>query len=83
MTPGKPTRRAAIKGGLAIAAVPVAPFAQQAAAQDRPVTKVLDFTTSADISKAEAEGEYGEQIDERRHEHDHDRPLEEPAHHIA
>lgn len=54
-----PSRRSALKGGLALAALPLAAgLAQRAAAQQRPVTKILDFTTSADIAKAEAEGEF-------------------------
>jgi len=51
------TRRFALKAGMAAAALPVAGlFAGRAAAQTRPVTKVLDFTTSADLAKAEQEG---------------------------
>lgn len=51
-------RRAAVGAGLAFAALPLAALLPRAAAaQTRPVTKVLDFTTSADIAKAEAEGE--------------------------
>jgi iron(III) transport system substrate-binding protein len=63
MTPKKPTqsttRRNALKGGLAAAALPMT-FAmpRQAAAQTGPVTKVLDFSTGADIAKAEQEGEF-------------------------
>lgn len=54
------TRRTFVKGGLAVAAMPLlaGPLSQQLAAQGRPVTKVLDFTTAADIAKAEAEGEF-------------------------
>ncbi len=52
----QPTRRAALKGGLALATLPL--VANPARAQDRPVTKVLDFNTGADIAKAEAEGEF-------------------------
>ena len=53
------TRRAALKAALGLAALPlVAGLAQQAAAQSRTVTKVLDFTTGADIAKAEQEGEF-------------------------
>ncbi len=51
--PKTPTRRFALQAGLAAALVPVG---HQAAAQTRPVTKVLDFTTSADMAKAEQEG---------------------------
>lgn len=52
-----PTRRFTLQAGLAAAALPVAGLvARQAAAQTRPVTKVLDFTTSADVAKAEEEG---------------------------
>lgn len=61
MSKGKasgPTRRTALKGGLAVAAVHMTGLAQQAAAQERKVTKVLDFTTAADIAKAEQEGEF-------------------------
>jgi iron(III) transport system substrate-binding protein len=51
------TRRFALKAGLAAAALPLAGlFAGRTAAQARPVTKVLDFTTSADVAKAEQEG---------------------------
>ena len=50
------TRRAALKGGLALATLPL--VANPVRAQDRPVTKVLDFNTGADIAKAEAEGEF-------------------------
>lgn len=58
-TPGQPTRRTALKGGIAIASVPLAAgLAGRAAAQDRKITKVLDFTTAADVAKAEAEGEF-------------------------
>jgi iron(III) transport system substrate-binding protein len=54
------TRRTFVKGGLAVAAMPLAAglLSQKLAAQARPVTKVLDFTTAADIAKAEAEGEF-------------------------
>ena len=53
------TRRAAIKAGLALAALPLtANLAPPAAAQGGPVTKVHDFTTGADIAKAEQEGEF-------------------------
>src|SRR5258706_14521204 len=53
------TRRAALRAGLAVAALPLTGlFANRAAAQSRPVTKVLDFTTTADVTKAEQEGEF-------------------------
>ena len=60
MTKRTTTRRTFVKGGLAVAAMPLlaGPLSQQLAAQGRPVTKVLDFTTAADIAKAEAEGEF-------------------------
>ncbi|MDE2199997.1 MAG: hypothetical protein KGJ41_13350, partial [Rhodospirillales bacterium] len=51
------TRRFALQTGLALAALPAAALtARGAQAQTRPVTKVLDFQTSADIAKAEQEG---------------------------
>jgi iron(III) transport system substrate-binding protein len=54
------TRRTALKAGLALAAVRLAaPLSAQAQAQPtQPVTKVLDFTTGADVAKAEQEGEF-------------------------
>ena len=54
------TRRTVLKGGLSVAAMPLAStlLIDRLAAQGRPVTKVLDFTTAADIAKAEAEGEF-------------------------
>jgi iron(III) transport system substrate-binding protein len=54
------TRRTVLKGGLSVAAMPLAGtlLIDRLAAQGRPVTKVLDFTTAADIAKAEAEGEF-------------------------
>ena len=60
MTKRTTTRRTFVKGGLAVAAMPLAAglLSQRLAAQGRPVTKVLDFTTAADIAKAEAEGEF-------------------------
>jgi iron(III) transport system substrate-binding protein len=59
LTTGPKTRRFALQAGLAAAALPVAGlFSGRTAAQTRPVTKVLDFTTSADIAKAEQEGEF-------------------------
>jgi iron(III) transport system substrate-binding protein len=52
-----PTRRLTLQAGLAAAALPVAGLvARRAAAVTRPVAKVLDFTTSADVAKAEEEG---------------------------
>jgi iron(III) transport system substrate-binding protein len=56
----RPSRRAALKGGLAVAATPIAAalLPHQLAAQERKITKVLDFTTGADIAKAEQEGEF-------------------------
>ena len=57
--PTRATRRTALKAGLAFAALPLAGhFVRPASAQDRPVTKVLDFTTGADVAKAEQEGEF-------------------------
>ena len=51
------TRRTALKAGLALAAVRLAlPTSVQA--QALPLTKVLDFTTGADVAKAEQEGEF-------------------------
>ena len=47
-----PTRRAALSAAVALAALPYAVLAQ-----DRRVTRVLDFDTGADVAKAEAEGE--------------------------
>ena len=60
MAKRKTTRRSVLKGGLAIAATPIASaiLSDRLAAQARPVTTVLDFTTAADIAKAEAEGEF-------------------------
>ncbi len=54
------TRRTFVKGSLAVAAMPLASglLADRLAAQGRPVTKVHDFTTAADIAKAETEGEF-------------------------
>jgi iron(III) transport system substrate-binding protein len=55
--PEPKTRRFALRAGLAVAALPVAGlFAGRTAAEARPVSKVLDFTTSADLAKAEQEG---------------------------
>jgi iron(III) transport system substrate-binding protein len=52
------TRRTALQSGLAMATWPLAGLiSAPAMAQTRPVTKVLDFTTSADLAKAEQEGE--------------------------
>ena len=60
MTKRTTTRRSVLKGGLAVAAVPLAStlWSDRLAAQGRPVTKVLDFSTAADVAKAEAEGEF-------------------------
>jgi len=53
------TRRAALQAGLTVAALPLSGvFARYAAAQAKPATKVLDFTTTADVAKAEQEGEF-------------------------
>src|SRR5215204_235198 len=52
----RPTRRTLLKGGLAIAAAPLT--AGLAFAQERKITKVLDFETAADVAKAEQEGEF-------------------------
>ena len=54
---GKPvTRRSALQAGAAMAALPFSGvFASQAKGA---VTKVLDFTTGADVAKAEQEGEF-------------------------
>lgn len=51
------SRRSLMTAGLGLAALPLLPTLP-ARAQSRTVTKVLDFTTSADIAKAEAEGEF-------------------------
>ena len=48
----RPTRRATLKLALGLAALPAL-----ARADERKVTRVLDFDTTADIAKAEAEGE--------------------------
>ncbi|MEQ1614558.1 MAG: hypothetical protein ABL904_17570, partial [Hyphomicrobiaceae bacterium] len=60
MTKRNHTRRAVLKGSLAVAAAPIAAglLSTRLAAQGRPVTKVLDFETAADVAKAEAEGEF-------------------------
>jgi iron(III) transport system substrate-binding protein len=60
MTKRRTTRRAVLKAGFAVAATPIAAglLSERLAAQGRPVTKVHDFTTGADIAKAEAEGEF-------------------------
>lgn len=60
MTEHSTSRRTVLKGGLAVVAAPLASgvFADRLAAQGRPVTKVLDFMTAADVGKAEAEGEF-------------------------
>jgi len=52
------SRRAALQAALAVAALPLSGvLASRALAQARPPTKVLDFTTGADVAKAEQEGE--------------------------
>lgn len=60
MTNKPTTRRTVLQAGMALAAMPAASIllADRLRAQQRPVTKVLDFTTGADIAKAEAEGEF-------------------------
>jgi len=51
-----PTRRTLLK---AAAAIPLVGFGSgRSYAQDRPITKVLDFETAADVAKAEKEGEF-------------------------
>src|ERR1700759_3710008 len=51
------SRRSVLKAGAAAMALPaVGTLVRPAIAQTRPVTKVLDFTTSADVAKAEQEG---------------------------
>jgi iron(III) transport system substrate-binding protein len=51
------TRRFVLKTGTAAMALSAAgTFVRPAIAQTRPVSKVLDFTTSADVAKAEQEG---------------------------
>src|ERR1700760_130754 len=55
--PDRHTRRSALQAGLATAALSVVGLApRQATAQARATTKVLDFTTAADVVKAEQEG---------------------------
>jgi iron(III) transport system substrate-binding protein len=50
-------RRGLLKAGAALAAaIPAATFARPARAQGKVPTKVLDFTTFADVAKAEQEG---------------------------
>ena len=50
-------RRAILQAGIGLAALPLAGItAGRARAEDRPVTKVRDFETSADVAKAEQEG---------------------------
>jgi iron(III) transport system substrate-binding protein len=53
-----PTRRTTLKGGLAVAAALFTGVTQKATAQGRPINKVLDFSTAADVAKAEQEGEF-------------------------
>src|ERR1700712_2092567 len=58
MNAGSKTRRSMLQAGLAAAALPAAGLlAGRARAQGQTVTRVLDFDTSADIGKAEQEGE--------------------------
>jgi iron(III) transport system substrate-binding protein len=53
------TRRAVLQAGLGLSALPLTGlFAGRAEAQARTPTKVLDFTTTADVAKAEQEGEF-------------------------
>lgn len=53
------SRRAALRTVLALATLPLAGTVPGlAVAQDRKTTKVLDFTTGADVAKAEQEGEF-------------------------
>lgn len=53
------SRRDALQAGLALATLPLTGmFAGNAQAQSKPPTKVLDFTTTADVAKAEQEGEF-------------------------
>src|SRR3954453_22847416 len=48
------SRRAALQAGAALAAIPLAGmFPAIVRAQSKPATKVLDFTTSADVVQAE------------------------------
>ena len=58
--PRKPiTRRDALQAGLALATLPLTGLLPASAvAQTRAPTKVLDFTTTADVAKAEQEGEF-------------------------
>lgn len=57
--PTTATRRQALKAGLAVAALPLIPATvRQAAAQERKITTVHGFETTADIAKAEQEGEF-------------------------
>lgn len=56
--PKPPTRRQTLATGLALATLPFAGMIRGAEAQTRAVTKVLDFSTAADVAKAEAEGEF-------------------------
>ena len=52
------TRRSTLQAGLAAAVLPLAGLTSRVAhAQARPVTKVLDFMTNADVAKAEQEGQ--------------------------
>jgi len=51
------TRRRFLKTGALLAASPILISGRDASAQARAATKVLDFHTSADVAKAETEGE--------------------------
>ncbi len=54
-----PGRRAVLKGGAALAAaIPVGALGGQAFAAGQKATQVLDFTTFADVAKAEQEGSF-------------------------
>ncbi len=50
------SRRGIMRAGLAIGLAPLAAHLAEAQVQARPVTKVLDFQTTADVGKAEQEG---------------------------
>ena len=52
-------RRGVLQAGVALSALPLTTlFGNRADAQPRPASKVLDFTTTADVAKAEQEGEF-------------------------
>ncbi len=58
-TPAAPGRRALLKAGAALAAaIPAGSLGGHAFAQGRTPTKVLDFTTFADMKKVEQEGAF-------------------------